>query len=334
VLARTYGDISYGVEVETFGSGSDGVLASTHGEFSRGLWVKTFGPSSRGVIGETFGNNSEGVVALTYGYFSPGVYGFSFQDVGVYGEGKEGAYFTTNQAGTASNLLAGVNVSTRYNYNPGIRIDTTGYWSNGIIAETHNDRSNGVSAHTYGPNSRGVDTRTDGTNSPSIYALASQSDAIWAETQRADHKYGVRTPDIIRALNYETGSSDVAEYMPVTGEVEPGTVLVIGADGRLQVSTTAYDTGVAGIVSTAPGVSLGAKEEGNPGEALIAVAGRVPCKVDASNGPIHPRDLLTTSNRPGYAMKATDPKIGTILGKALGSLESGTGTIEVIVTLQ
>jgi len=33
-------------------------------------------------------------------------------------------------------------------------------------------------------------------------------------------------------------------------------------------------------------------------------------------------------------MKATDPKIGTILGKAMGTLESGTGTIEVIVTLQ
>jgi len=56
--------------------------------------------------------------------------------------------------------------------------------------------------------------------------------------------------------------------------------------------------------------------------------------VDASNGPIHPRDLLTTSDNPGYSMKATDPKVGTILGKAMGTLESGTGTIEVIVTLQ
>ena len=35
-----------------------------------------------------------------------------------------------------------------------------------------------------------------------------------------------------------------------------------------------------------------------------------------------------------FFMKATDPKIGTILGKAIGTLESGTGTIEVLVTLQ
>ena len=45
---------------------------------------------------------------------------------------------------------------------------------------------------------------------------------------------------------------------------------------------------------------------------------------------------------PGYAMKAEPTMIngrgfypdGTILGKAMGSLESGTGTIEVLVTLQ
>jgi hypothetical protein len=53
-----------------------------------------------------------------------------------------------------------------------------------------------------------------------------------------------------------------------------------------------------------------------------------------SGTPIHPGDLLTTSDMPGYAMKATDPKIGTILGKAMGTLESGTGVIEVLVTLQ
>jgi hypothetical protein len=33
-------------------------------------------------------------------------------------------------------------------------------------------------------------------------------------------------------------------------------------------------------------------------------------------------------------MRAADPKIGTVLGKAMGTLESGTGIIEVLVTLQ
>jgi hypothetical protein len=33
-------------------------------------------------------------------------------------------------------------------------------------------------------------------------------------------------------------------------------------------------------------------------------------------------------------MKATDPKIGTVLGKAMQSLEKGAGVINVLVTLR
>ncbi len=59
-------------------------------------------------------------------------------------------------------------------------------------------------------------------------------------------------------------------------------------------------------------------------------------KVDASFGAIRAGDLLTTSDNPGYAMKVTDKvsAIGAILGKALGGLESGTGTIPILVTHQ
>jgi hypothetical protein len=57
-------------------------------------------------------------------------------------------------------------------------------------------------------------------------------------------------------------------------------------------------------------------------------------KADAKYGAIHRGDLLTTSATPGHAMLAADPKIGTIVGKALESLESGTGEIKVMVTLQ
>ena len=57
-------------------------------------------------------------------------------------------------------------------------------------------------------------------------------------------------------------------------------------------------------------------------------------KADASTGAIHAGDLLTTSSNPGYAMKVTDKvaAIGAIIGKALGNLESGTGTIPIFVT--
>jgi hypothetical protein len=47
-------------------------------------------------------------------------------------------------------------------------------------------------------------------------------------------------------------------------------------------------------------------------------------------------DLLVSSSTLGYAMKGTDRSrmLGAVVGKALGSLDSGTGVIEVLVTLQ
>jgi hypothetical protein len=69
-------------------------------------------------------------------------------------------------------------------------------------------------------------------------------------------------------------------------------------------------------------------------EVPVAITGIVPCKVTSENGPITRGDLLTSSSRPGYAMKATDLQTGTILGKALGSLETGSGKIEILVILQ
>ena len=59
-------------------------------------------------------------------------------------------------------------------------------------------------------------------------------------------------------------------------------------------------------------------------------------KVDANYGAIKAGDLLTTSWHAGYAMKVQDKVAasGAVIGKALGSLATGTGTIPVLVTLK
>jgi hypothetical protein len=59
-------------------------------------------------------------------------------------------------------------------------------------------------------------------------------------------------------------------------------------------------------------------------------------KVDASFGAIHTGDLLVASSHAGYAMKATDKNqaFGAVIGKALGNLDNGIGTIPVLVTLK
>ena len=46
--------------------------------------------------------------------------------------------------------------------------------------------------------------------------------------------------------------------------------------------------------------------------------------------------MLTSSDTPGHAMKASDPAraFGAVVGKALGGLASGCGLIPVLICLQ
>jgi hypothetical protein len=135
---------------------------------------------------------------------------------------------------------------------------------------------------------------------------------------------------------------DYAESVDVTGDragYEPGDVLVIDSNspGRFLKSAEPYSTSVTGIYSTKPG-TVGRRQETprTADEVPMALMGIVPTHVSAENGPIRPGDLLVTSSKLGYAMKGTDRSrmLGAVIGKALGSLESGKGVVEVIVTLQ
>gem|GEM_PF-4051875 len=65
---------------------------------------------------------------------------------------------------------------------------------------------------------------------------------------------------------------------------------------------------------------------------LVALAGRVPVKADASFGAIEPGDLLTTGPEPGVAVKFSGSR--TIVGKALGKLDSGRGKVLMFVQLE
>lgn len=139
-----------------------------------------------------------------------------------------------------------------------------------------------------------------------------------------------------------TCGGDFAESVDVTEKrslYEPGDVMVIDpkAPGKFLKSADPYSTLVSGIYSTKPGV-VGRRQTTvkSSDEVPMAMIGIVPTKVTTENGPIHAGDLLVTSSTSGYAMKGSDRNrmLGAVLGKALGSLDSGTGVIEVLVTLQ
>jgi hypothetical protein len=141
-----------------------------------------------------------------------------------------------------------------------------------------------------------------------------------------------------------TGGSDLAEPFEIEGAalVEPGMVVSIDPEriGGLRIATEAYDRTVAGIVSGANGLNPGLTmvQEGAAADGFhpVSLTGRVYCWVEASNGPIQPGDLLTTSDIPGHAMKVTDhaKAQGAIIGKAMSALEKGRGTVLVLTSLQ
>jgi hypothetical protein len=151
------------------------------------------------------------------------------------------------------------------------------------------------------------------------------------------HVSGDMTVDGNIAAKYQ----DVAEWVPSIQKLSAGTVVALDTNrtNHVVASTKAYDTSVAGVVSDSPGVILG---EGGEEKLKVATTGRVKVKVDATRGAIRVGDLLVTSDVEGVAMKSVEVDLGgvkihrpgTIIGKALEPLVSGTGQILVLLSLQ
>ncbi len=138
------------------------------------------------------------------------------------------------------------------------------------------------------------------------------------------------------------GGADLAEPFEMSKkDVPQGAVVVIDEEnpGHLKMSDQPYDSRVAGIVSGANGINAGIKMQqlgAVEGGQSVALTGRVYALADASEAPIKPGDLLTTSAIPGHAMKVTDHgrAQGAVLGKAMTGLKEGRGLVLVLVSLQ
>jgi len=119
--------------------------------------------------------------------------------------------------------------------------------------------------------------------------------------------------------------ADLAENYQADFAYEPGTVLEFG--GAHEVTVAQDETRrVAGVVSTRPAHLMNTELQGENVVAL-ALQGRVPCKV---RGKISKGDLMISAGG-GYARPTHDPKIGTIIGKALEDFDGVEGVIEVVV---
>ena len=144
------------------------------------------------------------------------------------------------------------------------------------------------------------------------------------------------------------GGSDFAEAFDITTTPEdlvpePGMLVSIDPEspGGLQLTSDAFDYKVAGVISGAngikPGLYMGQKGTIADGEYPIALAGRVYVRTTLEGGEIKPGDILTSSSKRGFAMKANrrdDRTRGAIIGKALTNRDPKNGYVLVLVGLQ
>ncbi|MCP4130292.1 MAG: hypothetical protein GY754_04865 [bacterium] len=141
---------------------------------------------------------------------------------------------------------------------------------------------------------------------------------------KEDHNFPVNIVELFEV--------DEKEY------ISPGNMLIAAESGGsvLSLAQDAYTRSVIGIVAGNPTVILnncGTEKKVYP----VVLAGKALCKVDARETPIHPGDLIVTSNTRGCGMKGTIDsfdKVGTVIGKALDRLEEGIGLIPVFITHQ
>jgi hypothetical protein len=216
-------------------------------------------------------------------------------------------------------------------------------------------------AGVVGENSQGAGVIGKSKSWVGVYGESETSSAVWGKSKEWVGVFGVCESTTTgagvwgkggRVAGYFEGdvevtgdiqltNADCAEDFNISGSelVEPGTVMVLGNEDMLTTSEYAYDKRVAGVLSGAgsykPGILLDRQpREGN--RSPVALLGKVFCKVDASYAAIEVGDLLTTSDTPGHAMKASDPvkAFGSVIGKALRPLTEGQGLIPILVALQ
>ena len=108
-----------------------------------------------------------------------------------------------------------------------------------------------------------------------------------------------------------------------------GTLVCQDSNGVIPCNSTTTPK-ILGVISDAPAVEGGQK---GPNTVLVGLLGQLPLQVSSANGNINPGDPLTSSTKPGVAVKATNT--GEIIGRAEeGYSNSDTniiGTIQVSV---
>ena len=160
---------------------------------------------------------------------------------------------------------------------------------------------------------------TTGTFSGAVSPSANASINLGTTSNYWNNVYAVNFLGTSTTAKY----ADLAERYSSDADYEAGTVVDFGGTAEVTLSNINGSQYVAGVVSTNPAYMMNSDADG----LYIALVGRVPCKV---TGPIE-KGAMMVSNGDGTARMERNPKIGSVIGKALQSFPDGVGVIEVVV---
>lgn len=135
----------------------------------------------------------------------------------------------------------------------------------------------------------------------------------------------------IRGRTMEAEFADMAEIYRSDVELAPGNLVILGGTKEITKTSKANDDQIFGVISTAPGFLLNAKEKLKEHAYPVALKGRVPCLVD---GPVTKGQRIVASDIAGVGMAMSTNNVDTqaIIGRAIGTKDSaGIGLVEVAV---
>ena len=262
-----------------------------------------------------------------------GVSGLSLNGTGVSG---------ITGAGTAGRFtIFGVGAAT--NTNPSLDAVTFGRGPAGRFRILNSSNpSAALDVSTNGTNA--INAVTTGTGFAGVFQVNnpdSEGSALYVSTNGRGPAARINGRTVTEILEI-TGGADLAERFTTSEAAIPGMVVAIDPDhpGQLCIARGAYNRRVAGVISGANDLNAGMVLADLPGakdSVPLALSGRAWVNADATTRPINPGDLLTTSDRPGYAMRVLNhaKAQGAIIGKAMTGLKKGeTGRVLVLINLQ
>lgn len=247
------------------------------------------------------------------------------------------------------------------------RADGAGAFDANLLTLIQNDVSDGYGAVAYISNaatvhSAGLHVVQASTSAPTVsdsaaravlidvQEVGSSDDAFVLRSDTtnglgADVEFRITTQGdtfmdgVMTSASVAVGGADYAEFFQTTDSALSGTQLTCQAGANTVKRCEAGNTAAMGVVSTNPGL-MGNVLTGDPTTMfsdtdyrLVGMVGQIETAVTAVAESIAVGDPITTSSTmAGYGAKAHGPV--RIIGFALESLSSGTGTIRVLVQPQ